>query len=345
MTSSAAVDNQRHTTDASEGIYEVWYLTWNHAATNTGYWLRYTLEYPSKSGPGEPAEPHAEVWFARFDHNNPSRNFGVHRRFAGASVNSTTAPFSLNIAASRLTHQSATGSVAGAGHAVSWRLEWQPSATSYRQLPDIMYARGGVGETTVLSPNVRVLVDGELFVDGQRIDLKQAVLGQTHLWGRKHAHSWAWGRCAEFSQAPDAWLEALSVRLVRGGVTLPPLTLVSLGIDGEVLQFNQFRHTALNRSTWRTGHYEMTAVGGGAKLRCVLSAPTNHFITAPYRDPDGTSVFCANTEVGDAHLTLWRRAGLGWGNPRELTSTGNAHFETGSAVADPAVPKTHILLT
>jgi hypothetical protein len=56
-------------------------------------------------------------------------------------------------------------------------------------------------------------------------------------------------------------------------------------------------------------------------------------------------VYCANTEVGDAKVTLWRRAGLGWGNPRELTGLGRAHFETGGTTSDPAVTKTHILLT
>lgn len=342
---SSEADNVRRTTDRSEGIYEVWYVTWNHAATNTGYWLRYTLEYPSHRVDGSHAEPHAEIWFARFDRANPSRTFGVHRRFSGATVNSGSAPFSLNIAANRLTHQSATGSVAGAGHAVSWKLQWLPSPTTHRQLPDVMYARGGLGETTVQSPNVRVLVDGELFVDGQRIELNQVVMGQTHLWGKKHAASWAWGRCAEFAEAPDAWLEALSVRLVRGGVQLPPLTLVSLGIDGEVLHFNQFRHTALNRSTWRIGHFAMTAVGASAKLTCALTAEPTQLLTAPYHDPDGTAVYCANTEVGDAKVTLWRRAGLGWGNPRELTGLGRAHFETGGTTSDPAVTKTHILLT
>jgi hypothetical protein len=336
-------DNFRRSRDDSRGLYEVWYLTWNHAATNTGYWLRYTLEYPSQSN--SYAEPHAEIWFASFDRNHPSRTFGIHRRFpAASSLSASSAPFLLRIAANTLTHSSAVGGIAGDGHDVSWNLRWNPNSSTHRHLPDVMYKRGGIGETTVQSPNVRAIVNGELVVDGRRIELRDAVIGQTHLWGRKHASSWAWGRCAQFAEQPTAWLEALAVRLVRRGVTLPALTLVTLMIDDQPLYFNQFRHTTVNRSSWRTGHFDMTAINSTAKLRCEMSADPSRFIMAPYRDPDGTDVFCANTEIADATLTVWRRKGFGWGPPRQLTSQGGAHFETGGNAADPLVQHSHSLL-
>jgi hypothetical protein len=56
-----------------------------------------------------------------------------------------------------------------------------------------MYRRGGLGETTVQSPNVDVPITGTLTIDGVKVALADARGGQTHLWGTKHAAAWAWG--------------------------------------------------------------------------------------------------------------------------------------------------------
>ena len=68
--------NVRHWDNDKRGVYEVWYMTWNHPQTDQGFWLRYITEAPV-DGP-----PRAELWFARFDPKNPSRTFGIHKRFA-----------------------------------------------------------------------------------------------------------------------------------------------------------------------------------------------------------------------------------------------------------------------
>jgi len=67
-------------------------------------------------------------------------------------------------------------------------------------------------------------------------------------------------------------------------------------------------------------------------------------INAPYVDPDGTDLWCANTEIGDAKLTVYRRSGFGWREHRTLTATRRAHFEVGGRVRDPAVTREHILV-
>jgi hypothetical protein len=87
-----------------------------------------------------------------------------------------------------------------------------------------------------------------------------------------------------------------------------------------------------------TGVSAMSKVVG--ELRC---APES-LILAPYLDPDGTAVYCANTEIGDATVTLYRRSGLRWREHRTLTATRRAHFETGGRTRDPAVVREHILV-
>ncbi len=329
-------DNHRRWDDARKGVYEVWYLTWNHPVTHEGFWLRYITEAPL-AGP-----PRGELWFARFDPVRPERTFGMHKRFD--RVDAATSPFSLSIGGARLGHDHAIGELAGGGHHVEWNLRWDPAAQPLRQLPDVMYARGGLGETTVHSPNPRVAMTGTLVIDGETLAFDRAVLGQTHLWGKKHAYSWVWGRCAELSGAPDAVLELLGTRLERRGVVLPPLALVVLELDGEQHRLNQFRHVVNNRASWQLGKVTFSAWSATVKIEGEMTAPTEAFVMAPYEDPDGTHVYCANTEIGDARVTVYRRAGLAWREYRRLEARHRAHFELGGRTRDPAVVREHVLV-
>ena len=45
-----------------------------------------------------------------------------------------------------------------------------PATTLHRHLPEVMYRRGGLGETTVLSPNLMVPIQGTIAVDGRRFE-------------------------------------------------------------------------------------------------------------------------------------------------------------------------------
>ena len=329
--------NHRRWDGQTPGLYEVWYLTWNHPETGQGFWLRYVTDAPL-SGPA-----HAELWFARFDPRRPDKTFGVHRRLPATRVTSSTEPFRLAIADATLGHDQAGGRVAAAGHDVRWELRWQPAAAPARLFPDLAYTLK-IGETVVLRPNPRVLVSGTLVIDGETLSFDRAVLGQTHLWGTKHAYNWTWGRCAELDGAPDALLEFLGVRLHRRGITVPPMFMLTLDLDGEHHQLNQFRHVLRNRATWGTGRVAFTARSASVKVEGELTCTPDQMVLAPYLDPDGTQVFCANTEIGDARVTVYKRAGFAWREHRTLEGKGRAHFELGARVRDPAVTREHTLV-
>jgi hypothetical protein len=335
---TTAPDNVRRWDGQAPGHYEVWYLTCNHAASQTGYWIRYTLESPLDSV----GEPYAQLWFARFDARDPRRTFGINRKFPIAAMSATADPFSVAIAANALHHDRARGALAGDGHDVSWDLSWTPAAHTHRQLPDVMYRGGGLGETTVLSPNLDVALTGSMTVDGQTLRFDREPGGQTHLWGKKHAHQWAWGHCNAFDERPGAALEALTVKLRRRGVTLPPLTIFTLYLDGEALAFNQFRHTALNRAELGTGLYRFRAWSPLVRVEGEFSARPEDMLVATYHDPDGEASYCSNTEIGDLRVTVSRRTGTRWREAARLTAPRRGHFEVGSRERDPAVTIDHV---
>ena len=337
MTVEVDAANARRWDGSALGHYEVWYLTCDHAPSGTGYWIRYTLESP-KEGHGE---PYACLWFARFDKARPERTFGIHRRFAIGAMTATAEPFVVTIGGNRLTSGAAKGELAGDGHVAAWDLTWPASTAVHRQLPDVMYARGGVGETTVMSPNVLVPVSGTITVDGDTVRLDGDSGGQTHLWGRKHAFAWAWGRCT-FPGRRDVVVEALAVKLRRRGVTLPTLAIVGVRMGDELLAMNQFRHTVFNRAEWGTGRFTFRAANATAKIAADFTCRPDDMIVAPYEDPDGEPSFCSNTEIGDGRVTIYRRRGLGW--REDVTLVGSAHFEVGSRIRDPAVTKDHVLV-
>ena len=323
------------------GAYEVWYLTWNHAPTKTGYWLRYTLEAPTTPGHA----PYAALWFARFDTKNPQRTFGIHRRYPMPTPPRDDAPFAIHFGSARLTDDTAIGALAGDGHELAWNLHWTGDGPTLHHLPGTMYRRGGLGDTTVLSPNPRVALSGTLTVDGESIALHDVIAGQTHVWGKKHAHAWAWARCAQFDDDRDAVFEGLSVKLRRAGVTLPTLTVATLRLDGETHDFRHFRHTLVNRGEWSAGAYRFRTLGGNVRLDGAFTCARDELLLTPYEDPDGEASYCANTEVGDVRLDVSRLVRGRWRDATTLTSRGCGHFETGSREDDLTIPHRHALVS
>ena len=343
LSSPTEPDNVRRWDGHSPGHYEVWFLTLNHRESATGTWIRYALEAPRE------APAHAELWFGWFDGRRPDRTFGIHRRVPISEMVAEVDPFAVSIAGALLRHDRARGELAGGGHRAAWDLSWNPAPRTHRHMPSLLYrtlGRRGLTDSSVLSPNLDVAVHGWIEVDGRRLELDGEPGGQTHLWGRKHAHAWAWGRATAFDQQPGAALECVTACLERRGRILPPLTVLSLYLDGEELHFNRLRDLARNRGASGTGFYRFAATGPTARVEGEFSCRPEDMLMAPYEDPDGDSLFCANTEVGDLRLTLFRRSRpLGrWREAAVLHALRTAHFEVASRQRDPAIGKLHTRL-
>ena len=321
------------------GHYEVWYLTCNHRKSRTGYWIRYTMEAP-REGLGA---AYAQLWFAHFHADDPSKTFAINRRFPIGQMVAAESPFSMSIGEARLAHDAARGKLEGNGHKVAWDLEWLPSPETYRQLPPVMYRRGGVGDTTVLTPNLDIAIRGTISVDGTTHTMEGEPGGQTHLWGKKHTQAWAWGHCNAFEGRRGAALEALTVRLKKRGFVLPPLTIFALYLDGEVFRWNRFAHTIATRGSWDTGRYNFSARGPRVRVEGEYSCRPEDMVVAEYEDPDGELSWCANTEVADLRVTVWKRQGLlgRWREHARLIAPKSGHFEVGGRERDAAVSKDH----
>jgi hypothetical protein len=321
------------------GHYEVWYSTFNHRRSEAGFWIRYTLESPLP----DHGEPYCQLWFAYFDPSHPQRSLAINRRLPIDELVADDHPFRLRLGEAELRHDGMRGAITGDTHDVSWDLHYQPTLFTHRHLPDSIY-RGSFADTTVLSPNVIINLEGQLTVDGQTFTFEGDPGGQSHLWGRKHAHAWAWSHCSSFREDSTACLETISVRLRRLGVVTPPLTFLSLYLGSEVYELRQLENIPFNRASWETGLYRVSGVGRRARIEGELRCRPEDLLQATYQDPDGTLCYCHNTEVADATVTLWTRRSLGATFKRvvQLTSRGNAHFEYARRVPDGHVTRKHV---
>ena len=350
---SIAHESNRMVWRGQSGHYEVWFLTVHNPATRTSYWLRYTLESPDPAH----GSPYVELWFSRCDAADPRRNFGIHRRYPLSSFESAQSPFLLRIAESELGHAHASGSLAGNRHEVSWDLQWEPAPRLHQLLPSSLYAdRLGIAETLLLSPNHSVEVRGSIQIDGERIELTHARAGQSHIWGRKHAYGWGWGRCNSFEFADDlalstpasAVLETLSVRM-RGGPVVIPLTVVSVypeGLDGAELAFKSWLTMPVCRADFRTGSYTVSAHGLTRKVEVQYTCRADDMVRTEYVDPDGSPAYCHFAGAASCRLTLSRRAvpGAAWKPFRTFRTERGAQFEWAGRAGDSQVKHRHLRL-
>src|SRR5678816_1628607 len=146
------------------------------------------------------------------------------------------------------------------------------------------------------------------------------------------------GRCSRVSGAA---FESLTVKLKRRGRVLPPLTILSLRVDGREHRFTEFTSVPFSRGGWSTGHYWFRAGAAQTRIEGEFTCRPEDMVVAPYVDPDGEPSFCSNTEVGDLRIVLSGRGLTGWRERDELVAERAAHFEVGGRERDPAVVKLH----
>ncbi len=114
-------------TAAARGCYEVYYLTVNDLASETGYWIRYVVQAPEITE----RSAELELWFTFLDRRDPEQSFGVFERRPLGTLESRAAPFRLGFAGgfvggrrfapAELRNGLARGEVGRGDRRVTWR--------------------------------------------------------------------------------------------------------------------------------------------------------------------------------------------------------------------------------
>jgi len=302
------------------GHYEVYYLTLTDAVTGTGFWIRYTLLAPDDGAPS------CALWFLAMD---PAQGVTARKAtFPIAQLTSADDPFRFQVGSGTLTDGTADGELEDA----TWSLRWSPG----RRYEHVRPALRPLATTVLCLPHGDVGVDGQIRYAGRTVDLAGARGAQAHLWGSKHASSWAWARCGDFRTpnaelAADTFVDGVSVRVKRFGIALGPFTPVVGRIDDDDFASTSGRRVLTNRSSFAPDRWRFEALGDGRKLIVDVEADRRLLAGVTYHDPDGQPAYCYNTEAATMRLGVYERADdrSEWRPAATLEGQGRAHFEYG----------------
>lgn len=331
---STGTENQMRWDRASGGFMEVWYVTLNHRATGSGVWLRYTITAPRTS------DPYCELWAFLFD--PASGPIGASKqRF---SIDTLGAPNGrddgaiVRIGDAWLSESHLEGEVTGESDAISWSLDLEPASRCFRHIPVPLSDRVERRVSTLCSPNLGVPFSGTVKAAGRVLEFDGEPGSQSHRWGRAHASTWAWSHCSLFDGDDDALFEAVSAKPSLGLISIPTSTFAYLRLDGQDLTFNDLRWALRARSSYEMPTWAFSVHNDGHKVIGAARANPSRLIQVAYEDPDGSARYCANSEIGDLALEVYRREGSQWTHTRSLTASGTAHVEFGRRHAFAELP-------
>lgn len=310
---------------SSAGFLEVWYLTVNHRRTGAGFWFRYTITSP------EAGDPYCELWASFFDPEG-KRSFGLKKRYG---IDSLGAGFGrddgalVRIGDAWLSETHADGAISDGDHALAWSLDLDPASRSFQHLPERLHRRAEKRFSTVCSPNLGVPFSGEVTADGEIYRFESEFGCQSHRWGRRNAHSWAWVHCDNFDRGHEATFEAVAARTSLGPLPVPTLHFIYLRFEGEEIAFNDLRGALGAKGTYEMPTWAFSAKNSEWKVMGAARAPVERFLQVRYEDPDGGERYCANSEVADLAIELYRNEDGRWRHAASLASMKGAHLEFG----------------
>jgi Tocopherol cyclase len=315
------------------GFMEVWYSTINHPETGGGLWLRYTITAPRRKS------PYCELWGFFFDPSN-KRTFAGKQRFSIDVLGRERDDGALvRIDKAWLSEQHLEGQVQDeSGRMLQWSLDLEPSDRCFQHLPQPLRQRVEQRVSTVCAPNLSVPFTGSVILDGDELSFERVRGSQAHRWGRAHAQSWAWAHCDGFEGHPDAVFEGLAARARLVGLPAPTMTFTYLRYDGNDIEFNSLKHSLQAKSRYEMPTWAFSAQNDEFKIIGAARALPERMVQVAYEDPDGSQRHCANSEIGDMGIELFRRERGMWRHIDSLTCLRSAHLEFGRKDAFVEVP-------
>jgi hypothetical protein len=281
-------------TRARTGTYEAWYLTVADPAKRQGYWIRYTSFNPAR---GVQDEAHSALWAFRFDHDDPSANWGAKESFPLDSLQIQSRPFVLRLGGALLAHDGCSGEVHSERGTFRWDLRWDSREQPFpfvRPPWDAISSFANVG----VQPAIKVY--GTIGVNGRLVHLEHVPGGQQHTWGSRHALEWNWG----FASGPDFWIDGGTSRVrSRLGRELTG-TAVGAHVREQRFLMNGLSHVLATRGPISEDSWTAEARLGPRRLHVEVTPRRSDLIGVTYADPRGGSRVCYHTEVADLELRL-----------------------------------------
>lgn len=288
---------------SKRGHYEVYYLKWNDFESKTAYWIRYTMTSPLP----QIANPYCELWGIFFDTADPSKNFAVKNRFTIDKLEWDKDKFRVKVADAELGMNACHGKIqdAAKNFSLDWNISFDSTSETFYHFPSKRFYTGGFPKTKALAPHENARFTGKVIANGREINFKDSPGQQTHLWGTKHAHRWAWGHCNSFKEDPGAVWEGLDSQIMLGPVVSPHFRLFYLKTGGKDHFFNSFKHWFANKGGWKIGLWTFEAKDKEIKIVGEITSKYDDHVAVTYSDPDGDLLWCNNSKVASIKIDVF----------------------------------------
>jgi hypothetical protein len=296
---------------ARPGRLEVWYDTVTDPVSGTGFWLHHEMVSPT-----DRSAPYAHGWAAAF----PPGERPVLQRFGPGPP----APGSRFACGDVL---SSRGRREGSAGPARWSL-------THTQTSAPLYTFGRAAWNHHLLPAAQYLpfpterFTGTIAFGDRILELRDAPGGAARIRGHGNAARWGWLH-ADLGEGDV--LEIVAAVGHRAGIDrLRPLPVLRLRVRG--VDWPRAPLLAAPRFRADLGLPEWTVRGrvGARRLRVRVSQPKASSVSVDYRDPDGASATCVNSEAADAEVVLERRSGGRWSTEHQWSLQATAHAEIGT---------------
>ncbi|MBV9484780.1 MAG: hypothetical protein JO246_01845 [Frankiaceae bacterium] len=287
------------------GRLEVWYASATDIATGMGLWLHYELVAPTADA------AYLHGWLATFPVDGPPS----YERFGPEAVTPAGEDWmsgsNFSIGPTRL-----TGTLTG----TAWDLEWATDEPPMWTMSKATWQREILPSShVVLAPKARLIG----IVNAQPID---AVGNLSHIYGHGNAQRWAWLH-ADLDDTTS--LEVIAAVGRRPALRrLPPLAFVQLRRHGHDWPSNPLASAALFRAKLGQERWSVRGIVGRHRLSVDVVQPADRCVILDYRDPDGATATCSNTETADVEVRLEKFTGR-WRVENYWRLEKTAHAERG----------------
>jgi hypothetical protein len=303
MVRQDGIDNYSRWRPGSEkGFYESYFLRGNCLEAPRAFWIKYTIYAPK----GRPQAAEGELWAIYFEGLEGAK-VAVKEVYPLESCLFAADRFEVRVGRARLSEGVCSGACVSGGRRVEWNLKYPTGSPSLHFLPEWAY-RSSFPKAKGLAPYPDVTWQGELQVDGKRINVTGWKGSQNHNWGEKHTDQYAWAQCNSFENSPETYMEMMSARVKLGPVWTPFINFFVLHHLGQDILFNAPPSWMRARVRF-PGRFEwhLDADNGTDQAHCRVVGRKETFAGLRYRNPPGGDHTCLNSKVASSEIRLLRK--------------------------------------
>jgi hypothetical protein len=312
---------------------EVWYLKLTDPSTQSAFWIRFTL-LSSQNG----FRRVAETWAIAFQRTSAR---DVKKTALKQTYDLDAFQFEdsgIKIGDCYFDQNRTRGSIQSKGNSIQWDLTFlSERPTSFNMVPESLSKIG----FTRYSANTLcedLLISGTTQINGETTQWKQAPGMSGHFRGAKSGNSWVWGHCNTFQndqgQIVPFIFEGITAKVKMGPFSIPKLSSFYFHYQNEDYFFNTVRDALYLKSNHSLNEWNFQADRNELSFRGHVRAEHKDFAGLTFEDTNGSYLYCANSELSDMKVHVYRRGKL----ESTFTATSSAGFEIVSRDKNPYVP-------